>query len=251
MEIPTVGFVSAPAWFDPAPAEFPTVVDGPVRTQQSPLLLPDFDYRLASIAGVQSKLDLCAESLAAAGCDMVAQVGSPFAWADAGSESEARRRQEKMAAAAGLPVIMTGLAIVEGLRAMGAKKVAVNCTYYEAVWRDAFAQFLDMCGFEPVHASTLADQGLVETGARMEDYGWSMTDDLAQRSILAAAGSAPEAEAIVVTGAGTRTLGILSEMESRTGRPIVAADTIVYWAIARELGLALRPVMGSWANRPK
>ena len=250
MDNPTVGFISAPAWFDPAPSEFPTAVDGLIRTQQAPLLLPDFDYRLESIARVQGDLNLCAHSLKSMGCDVAAQVGSPFSWALARSESEARHRQESMAAA-GLPVIMTGIAIVDGLRTVGAKRVTVSCSYYEAGWRDEFSAFMKICGFEPVHVSTLADQGLVEAGASMEDYGWSMTDDLTCRSILAVADAAPDADAIVVTGAGTRTLGILSEMESRTGRPIVAADTIVYWAIARELGLALRPVMGSWANRPK
>jgi hypothetical protein len=41
---PTIGFVSAPAWFDPASSEFPKVVEETVRTQQAPLLIPEFDY---------------------------------------------------------------------------------------------------------------------------------------------------------------------------------------------------------------
>jgi maleate cis-trans isomerase len=48
-----------------------------------------------------------------------------------------------------------------------------------------------------------------------------------------------------VTGAGTRTLDILSDMELQIKRPIIAADTILYWAIARELNLTLKQVMGS------
>lgn len=246
MDRPTVGFISAPAWFDPAPSEFPTVIDGLVRTQQAPLLLPEFDYRLDSIARVQGDLNLCAHSLKSMGCDVAAQVGSPFSWARTKSESEARGRCDAMAAAAGLPVIMTGLAIIDGLKAIGANHVAVDCTYYETDWRDAFAAFLTCCGFHLDHVSTLSDQGLADADAKMADLGWSMTHDMTRRSILSVSDAAPNADAIVVTGAGTRTLGILSEMESRTGRPIVAADTIVYWAIARELGLSLQPSMGSW-----
>ena len=79
----------------------------------------------------------------------------------------------------------------------------------------------------------------------MEDYGWSMTHELTTRSALHVAEAAPEAEAIVITGAGTRTLDLLVDLEQETGRPIVAADTILYWAIARELGLSLRPIMGN------
>lgn len=242
---PTIGFVSAPAWFDPAPSEFPEIVEEDVQTQQAPLLLPEFDYRLESIASVQNELQHCARSLKSMGCDLVAQVGSPFAWACTRSEPEARLRSEAMGKAANIPAVMTGLAIVNGLRSLGVKKVAVNCTYYETDWRDAFAAFIRMCDFETVHVSTLSDQGLVEPAAKMEDYGWSMTHELTSRSILTVAEASPNAEAIVVTGAGTRTLDILSDLELQIKRPIIAADTILYWAIARELNLTLKPVMGS------
>jgi maleate cis-trans isomerase len=178
---PTIGFVSAPAWFDPAPSEFAAVVEEDVRTQQAPLLLPEFDYRLESIASVQNELNLCARSLKAIGCDLVAQVGGPFGWACAGSESEARSRNEYMAKAANIPTVMTSLAIVDGLRSLGVKKVAVNYTYYETDWRDGFAAFLRMCGFGTIHVSTLSDQGLTESTAKMEDFGWSMTYELASR----------------------------------------------------------------------
>ncbi len=249
--IPTIGFISAPAWFDPAPAEFPTVVKEKVRIQQAPLLLPEFNYRLTSIAAVQDHLALCARSLKSMGCDLVAQVGSPFAWAGTGSEAEARSRQTSMAASGNINTVMTALAIVDGLRALGIKKVAVNCTYYEADWRDGFVAFLRICGFEILHASTLSDQGLTAPDSKMEDYGWTMTPDLASRSILAVAEASPEAEAIVVTGAGTRTLNTLTAMELETKRPIIAADTILYWAIARELNLTLKSLMGSLAKLAK
>jgi hypothetical protein len=64
-KIPTIGFISAPAWFDPAPAEFTKVVVETVRTQQAPLLLPKFDYRLDSVASVHNELNLCAKSIKA------------------------------------------------------------------------------------------------------------------------------------------------------------------------------------------
>jgi maleate cis-trans isomerase len=247
-KIPTIGFISAPAWFDPAPSEFSNVIVEEVRTQQAPLLLPEFDYRLESIASVQNELNLCARSLKAMGCDVVAQVGSPFAWAKATSEAEARLRNKAMMTAAHVPTLMTGLAIVDGLRALHVNKISVTCTYYEPDWRDGFSIFLRLCGFDITHASTLAEQGLIAPFTKMEDIGWSMTPELASKSILFAAEASPDAEAIVVTGAGTRTLDILADMEAQTKRPIIAADTILYWAIARELDLTLLPVMGSLSN---
>lgn len=242
---PVIGFISAPAWFDPAPSEFPEVIVEDVQTQQAPLLLPEFDYQLTSIASVQEELNLCARSLKAIGCDLVAQVGSPFAWALATSEMEARSRNSLMAKAADIPCLMTGLAIVDGLRALGVKKVAANCTYYEKNWCDGFSFYLSMCGFDMIHVSSLSDQGLADPGAKMEDYGWSMTTELARASILSVAKASPDAEAIVVTGAGTRTLNLLCELEAHIQRPIIAADTILYWAIANTLRLTLKPIMGS------
>ncbi len=250
-KIPTIGFISAPAWFDPAVTEFPTVVEEAVETQQAPLLIPEFDYHLKSIADVQDWLDLCARSLKAMGCDLVAQVGSPFTWAYASSELEARLRSEAIARSANVPSIMTGLAIVDGLRSHGVKRVAVNCTYYENEWRDSFATFLNLCGFETVHVSTLRDQGLTAANSKMADYGWSMTHELTCNSIISVAEASPNADAIVVTGAGTRTLKILSDLEFKIKRPIVAADTVLYWAIAKELNLTLKPVMGSLADLKK
>ena len=51
------------------------------QSQQAPLLLPEFDYQLESIASVVKELNLFAQSLKAIGCDVVAQARSPFAWA--------------------------------------------------------------------------------------------------------------------------------------------------------------------------
>ena len=160
-------------------------------------------------------------------------------------------RNRFMAEAAGTVTVMTSLAMVDVLRSLGTKKIAVNCTYYESTWRDAFASFMVMCGFDIVHLSTLSDLRLTEPDAKMEDYGWSMTDELTWNSIDAVAQASPDAEAIVVTGAGTRTLSLLNDMERHTGRPIVAADTSLYWAIARELNLTLTSMMGALSALPK
>ena len=239
-----VGFISPPRWFDPAPAEFPTVCRAPVLTQQMPLPPPDFDYRLESIAGVESELTLATRTLAAGGCELVVQVGTPFAWAGTVSEADARMRCARIAATAGVPIIMTGLAIVDALRAIGAERPALACTYYDDDWRDAWASFVRTCGFEPVRAATMADQKLVDRRDTLESYGFDMPEELARRSILRVAADAPEADVLVVTGAGVRTLTLIEPVEAESGRPLVAADTAAYWAAAQALGVELTCCMG-------
>jgi len=244
---PTIGFITPPIWFELALAEFPQVVQEPVRVQQAPLLLPGFDYQLDSIASVQEHLNLCAQCLKEMQCDLVAQVGTPFAWAGTKSESEARKRSDVMSRAANVPCIMTGLAIVDALRALRVKNIAVCCPYYESDWRDHFASFLQSCNFNVLQASNLSDLGLAKSGTPLKNY-WSMPNDLLIQSILAVVETSPTAEAIVIPGTAIRTLSILSEMESQIKRPIVAADTILYWAIAHHLGLTLKPNMGTFTQ---
>lgn len=245
---PTIGFITSPAWFEPALAEFPTVIEEKVRVQQAPLLLPDFDYRLESIAAVQEHLNLNARSLKAMGCDLIAQVGTPFAWAGTHSEAEARARCDAMQQSAGIPCIMTGLAIVDALKTLGMTNVAVNCPYYENDWRDHFAKFLNNCAINVLRIANLNDLGLVEAGKTLSDY-WTISSEMTTQSFRVLAESAPEAEAIVIPGTAVRTLPILTSLEAEIGKPIVAADTILYWAIANHLGLTLKPSMGSLVQR--
>lgn len=77
----TIGFISPPSWFDPSPGEFPSVCMEEVRVQQTILPPPEFSYTLEGIAATGEGLVLCARLLRAAGCDVIAQVGTPFAWA--------------------------------------------------------------------------------------------------------------------------------------------------------------------------
>lgn len=116
--LPAVGFISPPAWLDPAPYEFTTVIQEPVLTQQAIPLLPDFDFSFENLASevLAEQLCLCARTLQAAGCSVVVQVGNPFTWVNVTSESEAWRRNERIASATNLPTIMTILAIVDALR---------------------------------------------------------------------------------------------------------------------------------------
>lgn len=90
--------------------------------------------------------------------------------------------------------------------------------------------------YDEAHASTLSDQGLTAAGSKMAVYRWAMTHELTRKSILAVAEASPGAEAIVVTGAGTRTLKIFSDLESEIRRLVVAADTVLYWIIAKISG---------------
>ena len=220
--------------------EFPAAIDGEVLAQQCIPALPNFDYALASIHASHREICAAAHLLGEAGCSAVAMEGTPFGWAGLASETEARGRVAEMSAAAGVPGVMAGTSIVDALRALGASRVALCPTYYQADWRDAWRGFVAACGFEVTYCQTMADQGLVETITTNDDYGWSTGPELIYGAVERAAAAGPS-DAIVVTGAGCRTSPIIMELEQVAGRPVVGADTALFWSLALAANLPLKP----------
>jgi maleate cis-trans isomerase len=237
----TIGFISPPGWFDPSPAEFPTVCANDVRVQQCPLALPNFDWRIETIAGTEPSMMSAAGALGDAGCNLVAKVGTPFAWAGFDSMAEARARQDRLSAAAKVPAVMAGIAILDAFKALRAQRVALACTYYSDDWMAQWARFVGASGFEVIAAQNLAGQGLmVPHGDDDRDY-WAPTAEQIIESVLRIARAAPRAEAIAVSGAGSRTLSLIATLEAETGRPVFGSDTALYWAVARTAEVELRP----------
>lgn len=258
--LPAVGFISPPAFLDPAPNEFITIVQEPVLTQQAIPLLPDFDFSLESFASenLLEHLCLCARSLKAAGCSVIVQVGNPFAWANAKSEAEARRRNERIAAATNLPTIMTPLAVVDALRSYKAKKIAISSTFYSSAWNEHFASFMGLCGFEIVHSSNFYDQGVAQPkdkNNKEEHFRYADLDkpidemsDLIKASVQSVKERTSNCEAIAIVGTGARTLDILCDLEAIAQCPVIPADTTVYWWAAQNLNLTLLPKMGRFRD---
>lgn len=260
--LPAVGFITPVAWFDPSPYEFPTVIQEPVLSQQVMPLLPNFDFSLESLASehLAEHLRLCARSLKATGCSVVVlQAGHPLAWASVKSESEARRRNERIASATDLPTIMTALAIVDALRSYKVKKIAINATYNSSVWASLFASFMEMCGFEVLHASNFYEQDIVQPRDRNNKEEHFRYADLAkpidEMEALTKASVqfikdkvSDDYEAIVIVGTGTRTLDILCDLENIAQCPVIPSDTVVYWWAAQHLNLTLLPKMGRFSH---
>ena len=240
LETPAIGFVSPPRWASPSIVEFPAVVAGEILIQQCIPDLPSFVYTLANIDAAHPQICGAARLLGEAGCRAVAMEGTPFGWARMETEVAARSRVAEMTAAAGVPGVMAGTAIVDALRALGATRVALCPTYYPTDWRDSWRAFVAACGFDVIYCQTMADQGLVEAIEDTDDYGWRTGPELIRAAVAATAGSVP-ADAIVVTGAGCRTSPIILELEQIAGRPVIGADTALFWSLAGAADLALKP----------
>jgi arylmalonate decarboxylase len=135
--------------------------------------------------------------------------------------------KETVRAASGLPVTTMSSGVVEGLRTLGVRRVAVGTAYIDEVNR-RLRQFLTDSGFEV----------LVLEGMGLEDFGApsQVTEDdvlaLGQRVYAAA----PTADGILISCGGLRTLDITPRLEAACGLPVVSSRPAALWSAVRLVG---------------
>ena len=238
---PQIGFISPPGWSDPSPSEFREICAATVRVQQYSLPLPAFDWRIETIGRTEPDQIRAAESLSAMGCDVIATVGTPFAWAGLDASQDARARCGRLTAVSGVPNVMAGIAILDAFEAMAVRKVGLACTYYADEWRRAWSAYVAASGFEVRAARTLADDGLVAGHGPADEAFWAPSPANIVTSVRNLVRAAPDLEAIAISGAGARTLSFAGDLEAEIGRPVVGSDSALYWAIAKACPVELEP----------
>lgn len=248
---PIAGFISPPRWYDPSPREFASICAGPIRTQQTILPMANFAFELPNIARTEPEMMAAARSLGESGCQAIAKTGTPFAWAGAETESAARGRALRLADSARVPVVMAGLAIVDALRALGLSRVAVCTPYYTEEWRACWGNFLRSCDVDVLTMQSMDQQGILPADVDIADHSWATSPQMVMRSAEAIMQGAPTAQAVIITGAGARTLALTRPLEAQLGVPVIASDTALYWALAAALRVKLvNGALGALTDAP-
>ena len=238
-----VGFVSPPAYFDPAPMDFLTLCPAEVGVQSRLLHVPDYGFTLPERVRHMPLLDEAVACMAAAGADVVAQSGTNWSFAGGATARDCEAYCRRMGDLHGLTMHMTGLSIVEGLRALDAERIAVNTTYAWPDWSAAIVAFLSGAGFDVLHVAGFAD---IDGGAGAGATEWAFPLELARRSVTRVAEAAPGADAIVFSGVpnftdGTKPLvrmqALAAGIEDEIGQPIVSSDLAIFWRVMDTLNL--------------
>ena len=114
------------------------------------------------------------------------------------------------------------------------------------------------------YAGNFVDLGLMATQEEVNDRHWCFPEHFAVESVVRTAERAPDAEVIVINGMpnfrrdddGTDMAGVaerclhhIEAMEAAVGKPVVASDTTLYWALFRELGVTPTYVPGELLSR--
>ena len=134
---------------------------------------------------------------------------------------------EQLRRETGLPVSTMSEAVVDGLRSVGAKRVAVATAYSDLV-NDRLADFLRQAGFE---VTAMKGFGITDFGGAEK---MTETDiiDLSGKAI----GEAKAADAVLISCGGLMTLGCAVPIEEQHGIPVVTSTQSAFWKALRLAG---------------
>jgi maleate isomerase len=126
---------------------------------------------------------------------------------------------QRISAETGIPCASSSRAIVDGLRALGTRKLSLASPY--APWlNERLKQYLTADGFE-----VLAMQGLsTEAHSTItRERILALVDDVVR----------PDTEAIFISCSNFRTIEIIATVEEKYGKPVVTSNASMMWAMLR------------------
>ena len=212
---PIIGILSPPDWCEPSVDEFRALSATPVRMQQAMVPLPGLNYDdMRDIANAQTQVEIAARLLGNAGARAIGMTGTPFVWAGLSTKADILARQASIADAAGCDVVMAGTAICEALQALSAQRIAVATPYYTKKWRDQTEGALRAFGFD---IASIASADSLTSGTHISsivDHDASSDMDTVLRLLTDLRRRVPDADALVVAGAGVRMLAATRRFEA-------------------------------------
>jgi maleate cis-trans isomerase len=232
-----VGFVGPPCYFDASPTDFLRAAPGNFGVHGRAVR--------ADVPTETAILDAALE-LASCGAELIAVVGSN--WSKLGLESERTMRaaRSRIEDTCGKKVLLALLSIIESLRNIGAKRIALNTSYSTPDWQKRLADFFAVSGFSVAYAGSFVDQGLISNYQNLEEHVGFFPRAMAEDSIDQVWAKAGDVDAIVVTGipsftdpqsGQTKRMAHLTEtLGRRVPVPIICTDTALYQGIVEVLG---------------
>src|SRR3984885_13331228 len=166
-----------------------------------------------------------AEHLAKQGVDAIMVIGTSLSFYRGPQQHDWLLQELRQRT--GLPVSTMSQAIIDGLREVGAKRVAVATAYTDVVNR----RLKELLAAADIDVLALECFDLLEFGGPSKK---------SEADIIALSDSAVEhAEGpggILISGGGLRTLGVAKPLEASHGIPVVSSATAAFWAAMRLVG---------------
>jgi len=131
---------------------------------------------------------------------------------------------ERIASLTGTTALTAARAVLAALKHFGVKKLALGTPYPEAISLKGKA-YWEAAGFEIVGYQRLADVHNIYAENEQRAY------QLARRA------NTPDAEAVLLSGTGLPTVGVLEVLEQDLGKPVISSAQASLWQAMRLAGV--------------
>jgi len=169
-----------------------------------------------------------AQELAHQGANLISVFGSSITFYKGAQFN--KELCDKVTALTGLPATTQSNGLIDGLKHVNARRVAVATAYTDVV-TERLKIFLGEHGFEVASAKGLGYERIPE-GAANEDVLRELGVDAYKL--------AGKADALVMSCGGLRTLDVIVPLEKAIGAPVVSSTPHGLWHCARMLGVAAK-----------
>jgi arylmalonate decarboxylase len=169
-----------------------------------------------------------AADLAREGADLISVFGSSITFFRGAQFNE--ELAERVTELTGLPATTQSNGLIDGLKHVNARRVAVATAYTETVTK-RLKVFLQEHGFEVVSAKGLGYERIPEGAA---------TQEVLHELGVDAYSASNRADALVMSCGGLKTLDLIVPLEAAVGVPVVSSTPHGLWHCARLLGLDAR-----------
>jgi arylmalonate decarboxylase len=180
-----------------------------------------------SFDAAQERIPAAAKQLAAAGAQAIELTGTSLTFYK--GEAYNRELRAKVTQASGLPATTMSNGVIDGLKAVGSRRVAVATAYNDEV-NARLRAFLLEHGLEPLVITGMGLEAMTDvdkvTQKQLEDF------------VARVHASAPKADSLLVSCGGLRTLELIAPLEKRTGVPVISSMPHGLWAGVRLVGLS-------------
>jgi arylmalonate decarboxylase len=223
---PTIGLIFPPLDY-PIPPDAKRLFPNGVRFISNGVGLPGGmtieGYEEAVPRIVPRALDLARE-----GANVISVFGSSLTFYRGAAFN--KELIDRVTAATGLPATTQSNGLIDGLKHVNARRVAVATAYTDTV-TERLKVFLEEHGFEVVSAKGLGYERIPEGAATQE-----ILHDLG----VASYASSNRADALVMSCGALRTLDLIVPLEESIVAPVVSSTPHGLWHCARLLGIPAR-----------
>ena len=224
---PLLGLIAPPADY-PVPAEGLALYDSAIRFSVVGLGLKTMTPE--GYDSVIDKIVPAAVELKKRGAAAIDLLGTSLTFYRGAAFNE--KLLNDIRTATGLKATSMSTAVVDGLKAVNARRVAAATAYNEEVNR-RLRTFLTESGFEVVAMKGLGLEAIGDPGKVSQAELQKFSADVFRQSTKSA-------DALLVSCGGLRTLEILAPLEKETSVPVVSSLPHSLWAGMRLLGLNVK-----------